>query len=62
MPGFKSIARRRCDQAMKRSKEKCNTPFFKKWKCNDDCRNCICCLMTMEDGTEEHFNPTRKDK
>ena len=49
------IISRRCDKAMRRSKEKGFTPYYKKWKCTGECKNCICCLERIEDGTERHF-------
>jgi len=42
---------------MRRSKEECFTAEGRKWRCRGDCKNCICCLETRYDGTEEHFNP-----
>lgn len=53
---YKTYARK-CDTAMRRSKEKCLTPNFNKWTCTEDCRNCICCLEKHYDGTWGHFNP-----
>ena len=49
------IISRRCDEAMKRSKEKCFTPNHRRWKCTGECKTCICCLETIEDGTERHL-------
>ena len=54
------IISRRCDYPMRRSKEKCNTPYHTEWHCTEDCRNCICCLIKYEDGTEAHVNPMFK--
>lgn len=51
---------RRCDEPMKRSKEKCRRPSGKRWKCDGNCKQCICCLIMADDGTEHHFNPLRK--
>lgn len=57
----------RCDEPMRRSKEKArviNTQIVggisvPKWKCTGDCYNCICGIVTTEDGTESHVKPTR---
>ena len=56
MHALYAIHRRRCDVPMRRQKEKCNTPFYKKWECSGECKRCICCIITLEDGTEEHVN------
>lgn len=47
--------RTRCDKAMRRSKERCYTPFHRRWRCNADCRSCVCCIVTEPDGTEKHL-------
>lgn len=49
---------RRCDKAMKRSKERCFIPSIgrERWRCTGECRSCICCLETLEDGTERHVS------
>ena len=47
------IINRRCDEPMRRSKERCITPAYRKWKCSEDCRNCICCIQMDENGNEE---------
>lgn len=52
----KFIIRRRCDKPMRRSKEQCNTAFNRWWRCTGECKVCICCLITLDDGTEEHVN------
>jgi len=54
--GDKFITSRRCDVQMRKSKEKCNTPFHTRWRCTEDCKNCICCLYKTDDGTEHHVN------
>ena len=54
------IINRRCDEPMRRSKEKCNTPYHKRWKCNEDCKNCICCIQMDEQGNESHVNVASK--
>lgn len=51
-----SIVSRRCDEPMRRSKEKCITPFYRPWRCTEDCRNCFCCIQMDENGTESHVN------
>lgn len=54
------IVSRRCDEPMRRSKEKCYTPRLRKWRCTEDCRNCICCIQKDENGTESHVNVASK--
>lgn len=44
----------KCDEAMKRSKEKCFTPYGTRWRCTDNCRECICAMFKQEDGTWMH--------
>ena len=44
----------RCDEAMKQSKEKCNTPFNTEWRCTGKCQNCICCIEKDAYGQERH--------
>lgn len=44
----------RCDKAMRRSKERCNTPLFTRWRCTGDCLSCPCCLIKDENGEESH--------
>lgn len=56
----KWIIGRRCDESMKRSKEKCITPLYTRWKCNNDCKTCICCIYKINDGTEHHFDPNSR--
>lgn len=53
---YKTYARR-CDEPMRRSKERCYTPSRRKWRCTEQCNNCVCCLEKRYDGTWEHFNP-----
>lgn len=48
------IKSRRCDKAMRRSKERCNTPYYTRWKCKGECRTCICCIVKDENGDERH--------
>ena len=50
----------RCDKSMRKSKERCYTPYFKKWKCTEECLNCICCIVTSPTGDESHVR--RKDE
>ena len=51
----KYIIEHRCDEPMKRSKEKCYTPFRMKWKCTGECRSCICCIVKDNYGGERHI-------
>lgn len=48
----------RCDEPMKRSKEKClrrtETGMTYRWKCTGKCEECICCLIKQDDGTWLH--------
>ena len=49
----------RCDEAMRRSKERAKeiAEFgIPKWRCRGDCSNCICGIVTRRDGTEHHNN------
>ncbi|MDT3386259.1 MAG: hypothetical protein LIR46_00605 [Bacteroidota bacterium] len=46
---------------MKRSKEKCYTPFNIRWRCNNDCANCICGMVKQYDGTWVH-NTGKEEK
>ena len=50
----KLILKRECDKAMKRSKEKCWTPEGRRWRCDGDCKNCICCITTLQGGERSH--------
>ena len=50
------IISRRCDEAMKRSKEKCITPQYRRWRCTGECKTCICCIYQTNDGKEHHVN------
>lgn len=45
----------RCDKQMRRSKEKCVTPYRKPWKCTGECKACICCIVKDEYGGERHI-------
>ena len=45
----------RCDEQMKRSKEKCMTQHWKPWKCTGECKACICCILKDEYGGERHI-------
>ena len=53
----------RCDEQMKRSKEKCwiytGTGKRYRWRCTKKCGECICGLIKLEDGTWMH-NKIRK--
>ena len=44
----------KCDKAMRRSKQRCLTPFYTRWKCDGDCGPCPCALHKKADGTWEH--------
>ena len=55
---YKTISRR-CDEPMKRSMEKCNTPFFKRWECTKECDKCFCCIHKDENGNETHTKVKR---
>lgn len=57
-----TIIQRRCDEPMRRSKERCITPAYRKWKCTEDCRNCICCIQMDEQGNEAHVNVASKTR
>ena len=51
----KTIIKRRCDEAMRRSKEKADgqgDPF----KCAGECKNCICCIEMDNYLVESHVN------
>lgn len=52
----KFIIDKRCDEPMRRSKEKLNTPYHRPWKCTGKCASCVCCIATLSDGTEQHIN------
>ena len=54
--GSKYIVSRRCDKSMKRSKEQCNTPYHKPWRCTGECKDCICSIYKTENGIEQHNN------
>lgn len=44
----------KCDEAMRRSKERCYKPAGDKWRCTGECRECHCGLHKKDDGTWEH--------
>lgn len=50
----------RCDKAMRRSKEKPVPYIGEPWKCNKQCKKCVCALHKNDDGTWSH-TPYRKD-
>ena len=58
MAGYirKSIIDRRCDEAMRRSKEKCYTQYWERWKCTGECKECICCIVKDDHGGEKHIS------
>lgn len=45
---------RKCDKAMRRSKERGLTPFYTRWRCTGDCRNCVCSMVKQVDGIYIH--------
>ena len=51
----KTIINRRCDEPMRRSKEKTH-----RWKCTGKCKTCICGITIDQEGNEEHVNPLSK--
>ena len=52
----------RCDKAMRKSKERCLTPFYKRWKCTGECKECICGIEKEENGLEHHITRGRKNE
>ena len=54
------VISKRCDEAMRRSKEKCFKGNYKKWKCTGECSTCFCCIIRRENGDEEHIDIRRK--
>lgn len=54
------ITNRRCDEPMRRSKERCVTPARRPWRCTEDCKNCFCCIYKDELGNEAHVNVASK--
>ena len=57
-PSYRVVSKR-CDRQMRSSKERCWTPSHRRWKCNDDCKNCICCIVKDEMGNEHHIGANR---
>ena len=55
MTTTKIVVHRRCDEPMRRSKEKTH-----RWKCTGKCKTCICCITIDQEGNEEHVNPLSK--
>lgn len=45
---------RKCDKAMRRSKERCLTPLYTRWRCPGDCASCVCALVKQADGIYIH--------
>lgn len=41
---------------MRKSKEQCYTRAGVRWRCNKDCKNCMCCLEKDHNGEESHVN------
>lgn len=53
----------RCDEAMKRSKEKASNESWKiygipEWKCTGECANCICGMKQNSKFEWEHIGGT----
>lgn len=48
--------KRKCDQSMRRSKERCITPNLRRWKCTEDCKNCVCGMYQTQEGDWHHNN------
>lgn len=44
----------KCDEAMKRSKERCYSQEKVRWRCTKNCDSCHCALYKRDDGTWEH--------
>lgn len=55
------IIRRRCDKPMRKSKERAFLPGDNRihWRCTENCKECICCIETDENGNEKHVNRWR---
>ena len=51
---MKLLVERKCDKAMRRSKERCSTPVYTRWRCTGECQNCVCGMYKKDDGTWEH--------
>lgn len=54
----------RCDEPMRRSKERCQTRMgdgkVYPWQCSGECTTCFCCIVMDEQGNEKHINTVRK--
>lgn len=44
----------KCDEAMRRSKEKCWTPEGRKWRCTGECKQCPCAMHKQYDASWVH--------
>ena len=44
----------KCDESMKRSKERCYSQENVRWTCTLVCDSCPCALHKRQDGTWEH--------
>lgn len=44
----------KCDEAMRRSKERCYIQEGVRWRCTHNCDGCHCALHKRSDGTWEH--------
>ena len=51
---MKLLVERKCDKAVRRSKERCSTPVYTRWRCIGECQNCVCGMYKKDDGTWEH--------
>ena len=52
----------RCDESMRKSKERCYIPFGRRWRCSTNCQECICALFQQDDGTWTHKKMDRGEK
>lgn len=51
----------RCDEPMKKSKEKCYAQENVRWVCAKDCEHCVCAMFKKTDGTWEHLPVNKHD-
>lgn len=54
--GSKYIKSRRCDEPMRRSKERGYIRPGVHWQCTGQCKNCICSIYKTNNGVEHHNN------
>ena len=52
----------RCDEPMKRSKEQGYIRDGVHWKCNNNCKSCICCIVKDEYGNEHHIGAMKWER